>query len=157
MPVERGLRQPTDPLEIIYTSGTTGDPKGVVCSQARYAMATMFGSCLAPPGRRPYTGLSLTHGNAQMMTLGPALHMKLRAVFSRKFTKSRLWGTVRAHGCTVLNLLGGMATAIYSEPVRADDGRIYARLSSIWTVISISSRLCIVVFTAKQPTLKEAQ
>jgi crotonobetaine/carnitine-CoA ligase len=122
MPVERGVRQPTDPLEIIYTSGTTGDPKGVVCSQARYAMATMFGSLFGlRPDDRPYTGLSLTHGNAQMMTLGPALGMKLRAVFSRKFTKSRLWSTVRAHGCTVFNLLGGMATAIYSEPVRADD------------------------------------
>jgi crotonobetaine/carnitine-CoA ligase len=122
MPVEGGLRQPTDPFEIVYTSGTTGDPKGVVCSQARYAMATMIGPLFGlQPDDRPYTGLSLTHGNAQMLTLAPALGMKLRAVFSRKFTKSRLWNIVRKHGCTVFNLLGGMATAIYSEPVRADD------------------------------------
>ncbi|MCC6850602.1 MAG: AMP-binding protein [Deltaproteobacteria bacterium] len=122
VPIEPGRRQPDDPLEIIYTSGTTGDPKGVVCSHARYAMATMFGALFGlTPDDRPYTGLSLTHGNAQMMTLGPALGLGMRAVFSRKFTKSRLWDITRAHGCTVFNLLGGMATAIYSEPARPND------------------------------------
>ena len=44
---------------------------------------------------RPYTGLSLTHGNAQMMTLGPTLGQGLRTVFSRRFTKSRLWDITR--------------------------------------------------------------
>ncbi|MCC6766595.1 MAG: AMP-binding protein [Deltaproteobacteria bacterium] len=118
-----GERTADDPLEIIYTSGTTGDPKGVVCSNGRYAMATMFGGLFGlQSDDRPYTGLSLTHGNAQMMTLAPALGQKLRAVFSRKFTKSRLWDITRKYGCTVFNLLGGMATAIYSEPARADDG-----------------------------------
>ena len=70
---------------------------------------------------RPYTGLSLTHGNAQAVTLGPSLHMGLRAVFSRRFTKSRLWDICRRYGCTTFSMLGGMATAIYSEPPRAND------------------------------------
>ena len=34
------------------------------------------------PDDRPYTGLSLTHGNAQAVTLAPALNMGLRAIFS---------------------------------------------------------------------------
>jgi len=74
------------------------------------------------PDDKPYTGLSLTHGNAQLITLAPTLGMKLRAVFSRKFTKSRLWDITRQYGCTVFNLLGGMATAIYSEPAKPNDG-----------------------------------
>jgi crotonobetaine/carnitine-CoA ligase len=56
-----------------------------------------------------------------MITLAPSLAMKLGAVFSRKFTKSRLWDVCREHGCTVFNLLGGMATAIYSEPAKPND------------------------------------
>jgi crotonobetaine/carnitine-CoA ligase len=113
---------PADPLEIVYTSGTTGDPKGVVCANGRYVGASALGYLMGlQPGDRPYNGLSLTHGNAQIVTLAPSLVMKLRAVFSRRFTKSRLWDVCRKHGCTVFNLLGGMATAIYSEPPKPND------------------------------------
>ena len=55
------------------------------------------------------------------MTLGPTLGMGLRSVFSRSFTKSRLWDITRKYGNTVFNLLGGMAMAIYSEPEREND------------------------------------
>lgn len=120
--VDMRLRNPDDPLQIIYTSGTTGDPKGVVFGNARYGGATMLAMMLGiGADERPYTGLSLTHGNAQLMTLASALRMGQRAVFSRKFTKSRLWDITRKYGCTFFNLLGGMSTAIYSEPVKPDD------------------------------------
>jgi carnitine-CoA ligase len=116
------LETPNDPLQIIYTSGTTGDPKGVVFPNARFGLFGMLGTLLGyAPDERPYTGLSLTHGNAQAVTLGPSLHMGLRAVFSRRFTKSRLWDVCRRHGCTTFSMLGGMATAIYAEPPRPDD------------------------------------
>jgi len=73
------------------------------------------------PEDRLYTGLSLTHGNAQAVTLANALSLEIPAVISRRFTKSRLWEICRAHGCTTFSLLGGMATAIYSEPEKPDD------------------------------------
>ncbi|MBW2291455.1 MAG: AMP-binding protein [Deltaproteobacteria bacterium] len=121
--VDVRLEGPNDPLQIIYTSGTTGDPKGVVFPNARFGAFAAVGLIAGyQPDERPYTGLSLTHGNAQAVTLSPAIAMSLRAVFSRKFTKSKLWDVCRAHGCTTFSLLGGMATAIYSERQQSNDG-----------------------------------
>ena len=120
--VDVRLESPEDPLQIIYTSGTTGDPKGVVAPNSRFGLFALLGAVFGyRPDERPYTGLSLTHGNAQAVTLGPSLHMGLRVVFSRRFTKSRLWDICRKHGCTTFSMLGGMATAIYSEPAREND------------------------------------
>jgi crotonobetaine/carnitine-CoA ligase len=116
------LENATDPLQIIYTSGTTGDPKGVVFPNMRFGAYAALGMIAGyQSDDRPYTGLSLTHGNAQAVTLGPSLSLGLRAVFSRRFTKSMLWDVCRAHGCTHFSLLGGMATAIYSEPLEPND------------------------------------
>jgi crotonobetaine/carnitine-CoA ligase len=120
--VDVRLESPTDLLQIIYTSGTTGDPKGVVFQNVRFGGFAVLGALFGyQPDERPYTGLSLTHGNAQAVTLGPSLSMGLRCVFSRRFTKSKIWDVCRAHGCTSFSLLGGMTTAIYSEPPRPDD------------------------------------
>ena len=120
--VDVRLETPNDPLQIIYTSGTTGDPKGVVFPNARFGLFGMLGALLGyRADERPYTGLSLSHGNAQAVTLGPSLHMGLRAVFSRRFTKSKLWDVCRRYGCTTFSMLGGMGTAIYAEPPRPDD------------------------------------
>jgi crotonobetaine/carnitine-CoA ligase len=114
---------PDGAMQLIFTSGTTGDPKGIVMTHRRYcdtsaAVLKLFGY---EPQDRPYSGLSLTHANAQVITLGAALVGGLRAVLSRRFTKSRLWDITRRHGCTTFTLLGGMTTAVYSEAPRPDD------------------------------------
>ena len=110
------------PMQMLYTSGTTGDPKAILSPYARFGFVASLGQLMGlRPGDRPYTGLSLTHANAQLITLGQTLFMGLRGVFSRRFTKSRLWDITRHYGCTMFNLLGGMTTAIYSEPLKDDD------------------------------------
>lgn len=110
------------PMQMLYTSGTTGDPKAILSPYARFGFVASLGEAFGMRSDdRPYTGLSLTHANAQLITLGTTLHMGVRGVFSRRFTKSRLWDITRHYGCTMFNLLGGMTTAIYSEPVKPDD------------------------------------
>lgn len=113
---------PDAPMQMLYTSGTTGDPKAILSSHRRFGDVVSLGTFLGMQDNdRPYTGLSLTHANAQLLTMGVSLKMGLRAVISRKFTKSRLWDITRQYGCTVFNLLGGMTTAIYSEAEQAND------------------------------------
>ncbi|MEE8559040.1 MAG: AMP-binding protein [Myxococcota bacterium] len=121
--VDVRLQSPLDPLQIIYTSGTTGDPKGVVMENGRYGGMAFLGRVIFGfgPDEKVYTGLSLTHGNAQAVTLANALCLEVPGVISRRFTKSRLWDICRKHGCTTFSLLGGMATAIYSEAEKEND------------------------------------
>jgi crotonobetaine/carnitine-CoA ligase len=115
----------TDPeaaMQLLYTSGTTGDPKAILSTHGRYGISAILPAVLGlNEDDCLYTGLSLTHANAQVITLGMALHAGIPAVISLKFTKSRLWDITRRYGCTFFNLLGGMTTAIYAEPPRDND------------------------------------
>jgi crotonobetaine/carnitine-CoA ligase len=115
----------TDPdatMQLLYTSGTTGDPKAIVATHRRFVEAGMLGLMLGlKSDDRLYTGLSLTHANAQLITLGMAIQMGIPAVISRKFTKSRLWDITRKYGCTIFNLLGGMTVELYSQPPQPND------------------------------------
>ncbi len=114
---------PTLPMEIIYTSGVTGNPKGVVIKATRTVMYTALAQMVWGYTQDSvlYTGLSLTHGNAQAVTLMSAIALGIPAVISQRFTKSRIWDICRKYGCTTFSLLGGMMSGIYNEPPRPDD------------------------------------
>jgi acyl-coenzyme A synthetase/AMP-(fatty) acid ligase len=118
------VERPGDAFELSYTSGTTGDPKAIVLTYERMPLYLMIPTAFF--GYRaddvPYTGLSLTHGNALVVTLLPALSGAVEhSVFSRRFTKTRLWDVCIAHGCTTWSNLGGIASAIYGEPPSEKD------------------------------------
>jgi len=114
---------PSLPVQIIYTSGVTGNPKGVTLNSARNAMYCLLGYLVWEYRGDDilYTGLSLAHGNAQAVTLFPALSMSIPAVISQRFTKSGIWDVCRKHGCTTFSLLGGMMSGIYNEPPQPKD------------------------------------
>ncbi|MBU2547524.1 MAG: AMP-binding protein [Proteobacteria bacterium] len=120
---EPGAHAANDHFMIIYTSGTTGNPKGVRLRADRLQAYVLLAALVWQyrPEDRLYTGLSLTHGNAQAVTLCPALWHAIPAVISRRFTKSRIWDICRKYGCTTYSLLGGMMMGIYSEPEKPDD------------------------------------
>ncbi len=117
------IDDPNLPLEIIYTSGVTGNPKGVQIKSTRTALFAVLAQLVwkYTPEDIVYTGLSLTHGNAQAVTMLPALSMGIPAVISQRFTKSRIWDICRKYGCTSFSLLGGMMAGIWNEPPRPDD------------------------------------
>ena len=112
------------PMQIIYTSGTTGDPKGVMIRNNRTGVFNILRQIVWKYKKSDilYNGLSLTHGNAQAVTFFPALYMGIKAVFSPRFTKSRIWDICRKYGCTSFSLLGGMAAGIHNEPEKPNDG-----------------------------------
>lgn len=117
-------------MELIFSSGTTGDPKGIITTHARYCGLGVITPKLLgyQVGDILYSGLSLTHGNAQFITLGSALVSGFPCVLSRKFSKSRLWDITRRYGCTSFNLLGGMMTAVFADPRKPNDADNPVRL-----------------------------
>jgi acyl-CoA synthetase (AMP-forming)/AMP-acid ligase II len=121
--VEQQIMDVRQPMQIIYTSGTTGDPKGVKIRNNRTGVFNILTRIVwkFKPNDILYNGLSLTHGNAQAVTLFPALYLGIKAVFSPRFTKSRIWDICRKYGCTSFSLLGGMMSGIYNEPEKPDD------------------------------------
>lgn len=122
------LPDPGSPMYLMFTSGTTGSPKAVVRTHAHYMRGMKGLRALGVDATDIlYTGLPLCHTNAHS-TLAAGLALDLPTVFSRQFTKSRLWDICRSYGCTVFTLLGGMIPEIFAVSPQPNDNDNPVRL-----------------------------
>ncbi|MBI5601884.1 MAG: AMP-binding protein [Deltaproteobacteria bacterium] len=113
----------TEPFQINYNWEPGVNPRSIPIGYDRIRQACFLAenAWRYVPQDRLYTGISLSHWNAQMITLFPALYQKIPAVISRQFSKNRIWEFCHHHRCTTFSLLGGMLLSIYAEPPRPDD------------------------------------
>jgi len=120
----------SDLATILYTSGTTGVSKGVMFSHhywydiwaesvkySRYTEDDIL-----------YTGLPFFHGNAQGITIGPAILADAKAVIVERFSASRLWDDCRRWNCTEANYIGGIIPILLKQDLRDDDADNPVRL-----------------------------
>jgi crotonobetaine/carnitine-CoA ligase len=124
---------PNDINCILYTSGTTGAPKGVMLSHAAYVnSAQSFASRMVnvQPDDILFTTLPLFHINAQAHTTLGAISANATIALSKKFSASRFWDEIRAHGATIFNSLGSMIPILIKQPEREDDRNNPARVTA---------------------------
>jgi crotonobetaine/carnitine-CoA ligase len=69
-----------------------------------------------------YSGLPFFHGNAQGITIGPAILADAKAVIVERFSAGQLWDDCRRWNCTEANYIGGIIPILLKKPPQGNDG-----------------------------------
>jgi fatty-acyl-CoA synthase len=122
-PVEMREAAPTDPFMLIYTSGTSGDPKAVICSHGKVAIAgvTMTERFSLGPSDVCYVSMPLFHSNAVLVGWAVSLACRGSMVLRRKFSASQFLPDVRRYGATYANYVGKPLSYVLATPEQPDD------------------------------------
>ncbi len=115
---------------IMNTSGTTGPSKGVLLSHAQqYLLGRNIASDLALTERDVYYNFfPLFHNTAQAMITLPVLLAGAKMVLVEKFSATRFWPEVRAHGCTVFYYIGEILRILLNTSTAADSAGTALRI-----------------------------
>ncbi len=122
-PVTARVADPADTFMLIYTSGTSGDPKAVICSHGKVAIAGVmmterFG---LGPDDVCYVSMPLFHSNAVLVGWSVSLACRGSMVLRRKFSASQFLPDVRHFGATYANYVGKPLSYVLATPEQPDD------------------------------------
>ena len=108
---------------LIYTSGTSGNPKAVMCSHGKVAIAgvTMTDRFGLGPSDVCYASMPLFHSNAVLVGWAVALACRGSLVLRRKFSASGFLPDIRRYGATYANYVGKPLSYVLATPERPDD------------------------------------
>src|SRR5690606_12747303 len=124
-PYDGPVPRPRDIACIMYTSGTTGPSKGALMPQAHcylFALSAVEKLRMTPDDRY-YIVLPLFHANGLLMQLAAVLLAGASAVVRPRFSASAWVEDIRAHGCTLPNLLGAVGAFVCAgQPTPGDRG-----------------------------------
>lgn len=113
-----------DMASILFTSGTTGRSKGVEMSH--HYWYDIWSSSVSYSRYTEddvlYTGLPFFHGNAQGITIGPAIMADAKAVIVERFSASSLLEDCRKWECTEANYIGGIIPILMKQEPSESDG-----------------------------------
>jgi len=114
---------PDDLFMLIFTSGTSGDPKAVMCSHGKVAIAgvTMTDRFSLGPSDVCYASMPLFHSNAVLVGWAVSLACRGSMVLRRKFSASGFIPDVRRYGATYANYVGKPLSYVLAQPERPDD------------------------------------
>ncbi|PXX07698.1 long-chain-fatty-acid--CoA ligase FadD17 [Mycolicibacterium moriokaense] len=114
---------PSDIFMLIYTSGTSGDPKAVICSHGKVAIAgvMMTGRFELGPSDNCYVSMPLFHSNAVLVGWAVALACRGSLVLRRKFSASQFLPDIRRYSATYANYVGKPLSYVLATPEQDDD------------------------------------
>lgn len=114
---------PTDLFMLIYTSGTSGDPKAVMCSHSKVAIAGVTMTHRFGLGHDDvcYVSMPLVHSNAVLVGWAVAAASKGSMALRRKFSASQFLPDIRRYGVTYANYVGKPLSYVLATPEQPED------------------------------------
>ncbi|MCI1691664.1 MAG: AMP-binding protein [Actinomyces sp.] len=114
-----------DLVEIMFTSGTESRPKGVMLTHANFVFSGLY--CNWEMGMTPEdrlaTAMVTSHVNFQLSALMPVLTAGATLVMLGRYSATRFWREIRAHGATLVQSMAMMVRTMMSQPVDPDERR----------------------------------